>query len=213
MSSAPKSEEHGHKDHVPVSTDELASTVVTESVDVSQSEGDIEIHNQTRSVSRKRSVEPLEESKFASFSLSIVCLFYKKDAYITFCTPDDRTLWRDRTFWQDITQTYLNDFVEFSRRVVQIRKENLLELAPYEKAESLYNDLMAEQNVKKALSGANNSDQGWNSKEAIHQEIWRMTKYGTIKYGMQLCIMEICTLGSIFVFKLMIDYLQEMKEN
>ena len=40
-----------------------------------------------------------------------------------------------------------------------------------------------------------------------------MTKYGTIKYGMQLCIMEICTLGSIFVFKLMIDYLQEMKED
>ena len=36
-----------------------------------------------------------------------------------------------------------------------------------------------------------------------------MTKVGVLKYGLQLCIVEVTTLGSIFVFKLMIDYLQE----
>lgn len=36
-----------------------------------------------------------------------------------------------------------------------------------------------------------------------------MTRYGTIKYGMQLCVVEVTTLSSIFVFKLMIDFLKD----
>lgn len=44
-------------------------------------------------------------------------------------------------------------------------------------------------------------------------EIKRMTRNGTIKYGIQLCIVEVTTLASIFVFKLMIDFLKEPAEH
>lgn len=40
-----------------------------------------------------------------------------------------------------------------------------------------------------------------------------MTLYGTLRYGMVLCIVEITMLGSIFCFKLMIDYLEEPYEH
>ena len=40
-----------------------------------------------------------------------------------------------------------------------------------------------------------------------------MTIHGTIKYGMQLCVCEISTLGSILCFKQMIDYLKEPDEH
>ena len=49
-------------------------------------------------------------------------------------------------------------------------------------------------------------------KEAVKQEIMRMTRYGTIKYGLQLCVVEITTLSSIIVFKYMIDFLKEPEE-
>ena len=39
-----------------------------------------------------------------------------------------------------------------------------------------------------------------------------MTRYGVIKYGLQLCVVEVSTLASIFVFKLMIDYLKVPEE-
>ena len=37
----------------------------------------------------------------------------------------------------------------------------------------------------------------------------RMTRYGIVTYGLQLCLVETSTLGSIYVFKLMIDYLKD----
>lgn len=49
-------------------------------------------------------------------------------------------------------------------------------------------------------------------KHAVKQEIMRMTKVGTLKYGLVLFIIEISTLGSIFVFKFMIDFLKEPEE-
>ena len=49
-------------------------------------------------------------------------------------------------------------------------------------------------------------------RDAVRQEIGRMTRYGILKFGLQLCLMETTTLGSIFVFKLMIDYLKDPKE-
>lgn len=39
-----------------------------------------------------------------------------------------------------------------------------------------------------------------------------MTRNGIIKFGFQLCLMEITTLASIIVFKLMIDYLKDPEE-
>ena len=39
----------------------------------------------------------------------------------------------------------------------------------------------------------------------------KMTRYGIVKYGLQLCLVETSTLGSIFVFKLMIDYLKDQE--
>ena len=39
-----------------------------------------------------------------------------------------------------------------------------------------------------------------------------MTRYGTIKYGLVLCLIEITTLSSIIVFKFMIDFLKEPEE-
>lgn len=42
----------------------------------------------------------------------------------------------------------------------------------------------------------------------MRDQIKRMTKHGILKYGLQLCLVEVTTLGSIYVFKLMIDYLQ-----
>ena len=39
-----------------------------------------------------------------------------------------------------------------------------------------------------------------------------MTRFGTIKYGLMLCVIEITTLGSIIVFKFMIDFLKEPQD-
>ena len=36
-----------------------------------------------------------------------------------------------------------------------------------------------------------------------------MTRDGTLKYGLALCVVEVTTLFSIIIFKLMIDYLKE----
>ena len=47
----------------------------------------------------------------------------------------------------------------------------------------------------------------------MKKAIREMTLYGTLKYGMVLCIVEITMLGSIFCFKLMIDYLEEPHEH
>ena len=49
-------------------------------------------------------------------------------------------------------------------------------------------------------------------KYAVKQEIMRMTKIGTFKYGLVLFIIEISTLGSIVVFKFMIDFMKEPEE-
>ena len=41
----------------------------------------------------------------------------------------------------------------------------------------------------------------------MQAEIKALTKWGVFKYGLQLCLVETSTLASIFVFKLMIDFL------
>ena len=43
----------------------------------------------------------------------------------------------------------------------------------------------------------------------MRDEINRLTLRGILVYGGELCIVEISTLGSILMFKLMIDYLKE----
>ena len=50
---------------------------------------------------------------------------------------------------------------------------------------------------------------GYNEREAVRAEIRKLTIWGIFKYGMQLSIVEISTLGSIYVFKLIIDFLGE----
>jgi hypothetical protein len=51
---------------------------------------------------------------------------------------NDRNIWRERSFIQDITQTWLNKFVTFAATADQIRPENLCHLSDHEKAENLY---------------------------------------------------------------------------
>ena len=43
--------------------------------------------------------------------------------------------------------------------------------------------------------------------------VMQLTRKGIFKYGLVLCIVEISTLGSIFMFKLMIDFLQSPNES
>ena len=43
--------------------------------------------------------------------------------------------------------------------------------------------------------------------DQVRKEIKSLTYWGILKYGMQLSIVEISTLASIFVFKLIIDFL------
>ena len=87
----------------------------------------------------------------------------------------------------------------------QIRKENLLELNEEESAESLYAELTSEQAALKASAGK--TTRGYVDKEAVKKEIIRMTRNGMIRYGLLLSIVEMTTLGSIIVFKFMIDFL------
>ena len=119
---------------------------------------------------------------------------------------NDRTLWRNRTFLQDITQTWINKFVSFSCKVHQLKKENLLELREEEHAANLYEELRSEQKRIKSESD------DYVEFVEVHKEIMRLTKWGILKYGLILCVMEFATLGSIFVFKLMIDFLKDPTE-
>jgi len=47
-------------------------------------------------------------------------------------------LWRKRTCWQDVTQSWLTDFVDFSTTVEQVTLENLMLLPSQERAKKLY---------------------------------------------------------------------------
>ena len=47
---------------------------------------------------------------------------------------NDRSLWRDRSFLTDITQTWQSKFVTFAFKAPRILKENLLELGHGENA-------------------------------------------------------------------------------
>ena len=123
---------------------------------------------------------------------------------------DDLTIWRKRTFWQDITQSWQNKFVEFACKVTQIRKENLLELSWSERAANLYSELQTQQTALK--SQLKTLKMNYVERDVVKDEIKRMTRAGVIKYGLQLCVVEITTLSSIIVFKLMIEYLKEPEE-
>lgn len=87
--------------------------------------------------------------------------------------------------------------------MTQIKKENLLELRNEEHAASLYSELTAQQAAIKKRKLAKYVD-----KEAVKKEIIRMTRVGTIRYGFQLCLIEVATLSSIICFKYMIDFLK-----
>ena len=110
---------------------------------------------------------------------------------------------------QAITQTWISKFVDFAISVRQIKQENLLELCTSEHAENLYGTLKAEQEKLRAAARA--GQKSYVEKEAVHQAIMKMTRYGIVTYGLQLCLVETSTLGSIFVFKLMIDYLEDQE--
>ena len=49
--------------------------------------------------------------------------------------------------------------------------------------------------------------------DAVKKMVMRLSIHGILKYGAVLCIVEISTLGSILMFKLMIDYLQNPSES
>ena len=51
---------------------------------------------------------------------------------------DDRNGWRHRSLFQDLTQTWLNNFVDFSHTVDQVNVDNLLFLSNKERAVNLY---------------------------------------------------------------------------
>ena len=104
---------------------------------------------------------------------------------------------------QDITQTWISDFVSFACRVHQLKKENLLYLREKEYASSLYEELKSEQ---KRIKSKNDI---YVEFEEVHKEIMRLTRWGILKYGLILCVMEFATLGSILVLKLMIDFLKD----
>ena len=51
---------------------------------------------------------------------------------------DDKTIWRSRNLWEDLTQSWQNKFVAFASKVKYIRKDDLVELIREERAASLY---------------------------------------------------------------------------
>ena len=79
---------------------------------------------------------------------------------------NDKTLWRNRSCLQDITQTWISKFVDFAISVPQIKQENLLELCTWEHAENLYGTLKAEQEKLRAASHARQKP--YVEKEAVH---------------------------------------------
>ena len=149
-------------------------------------------------------------SRFNPFCHLVFLLTVSQSQHLFFFSLDDRSIWRDRTFLQDITQSWQNKFVDFSQSVRQIRKENLLDLSRQEKACYLYSELQTQQTAVK--SQLREQQREYCERDAVTDEIKRMTRFGTIKYGMQLCIVEVTTLSSIFVFKLMIDFLKDPED-
>jgi hypothetical protein len=87
----------------------------------------------------------------------------------------------------------------------QIKPEDLVLLHKTETARDLYGKITDRQRVEQSKALAKGKP--LTEKEAVKREIWRLTNWGIIKYGGILCIMEISSLASIFVFKLIIDFL------
>lgn len=111
---------------------------------------------------------------------------------------DDRRGWRDRTFLQDWLQTWQTPFVEFASAKKHIKAENLLLLSDCEKSKNLYQEVLR----VRASEGSGKQQ------DLIRREINNLTWYGIWYYGIQLTVLELSTLGAVYMLKLIIDYLQ-----
>ena len=78
--------------------------------------------------------------------------------------------------------------------------DNLLYLSNHERAISLYRQVQE----KKARHYP-----GKKEAEAVKKMVMKLTVEGIFKYGAVLCIVEVSTLASIYIFKLMIDLLKD----
>ena len=119
---------------------------------------------------------------------------------------DDRNIWRNRSVFQDLTQTWLNRFVDYASKAEQIKPEDLCLIAEKETARELYNEVKVRQRAE--MDRAQNQQRAYRELDAVRKEVKSMTIWGIIKYGFQLSIVEVSTLCSIFVFKLIIDFLK-----
>lgn len=78
--------------------------------------------------------------------------------------------------------------------------DNLLYLSNHERAENLYKQVKDKRDsIYADLKEA----------DAVKKMIIKLTVNGIFKFGAVLCVVEISTLASIFIFKLMIDYLKD----
>ena len=48
--------------------------------------------------------------------------------------------------------------------------------------------------------------------QSLKQTVWKLTLEGMLKYGAQLCFVEIMTICAIYMIRLIIDYLHDQKE-
>lgn len=107
-------------------------------------------------------------------------------------------MWRNRTVIGDWTQSWITPFVEFANLKQRIKAENLMLLSDNEKAGFLYSEV---RQVRARNPASRQQD-------LLRSEIKRMTWYGIWYYGLQLTALELSVLGSVYMLKLVIDYLK-----
>ena len=106
----------------------------------------------------------------------------------------DLDSWRNRTFIQDILQTWQSTFIEFSTKVEQVKVEHMVNLAQNEHAENLYSEVRP-------------YDLQESTRKQVRDSIKQMVKRGILVYGGQLFVCEFSSITSIYLLKLIIDHL------
>ena len=103
-----------------------------------------------------------------------------------------RSRWASRTLYTDWFVDWQSPFVEYCYKQKQVKPEFLHSISQQEQASALYDKWVA-------TSKANGT--------TIKRLIWRLVIQGMCRYGFQLMLAELFTIGAIYNIRLIINYL------
>jgi hypothetical protein len=111
----------------------------------------------------------------------------------------DRDLYRNRTWFQDYFQTYLHPFIAYAMQRPSITEADLLRLQDEDKTEAVFREWCHNGSIgEKGQAGAGDN---------IHTVIKRLTIRGIAKYSLQLVVVEVSQIASIYMIRVIIEYL------